>query len=230
MRVNKDSEGKLAAQRKNFRFLLDPPTGSFRINVDSLQIKGRIQLDEQKSLRLQLLPKTEIYGLGAFAGRKDRNEGQYRLRTTDTLFYKTKGESYSAFPFLFFRNEQQCFAIFINTTYPLDFQIDDNVNEGLEVQVSHYRPSHDNFEPTGLDLIVFTGSPADIFRSYAQLTGQPFLPPVWALGYHQSRWSYSSQDAVLHIAETARKHNLPIDAIHLDIDYMDRYRVFTWNH
>src|SRR5690606_14478078 len=119
----------------------------------------------------------------------------------------------------------------LNSSYPQQFDIqrDTRIEEGLEIHVSRHLPTSVEKEPAPIDLVLFTGSPADILRSYAQLTGQPFLPPVWALGYHQSRWSYRSQKKVLEIAKTARQHRLPLDVIHLDIHYMDRYRVFTWN-
>jgi alpha-glucosidase len=55
------------------------------------------------------------------------------------------------------------------------------------------------------------------------------LPPRWALGYHQSRYSYYPADVVRRVAREFRERRLPADAIYLDIDYMDGYRVFTWH-
>ncbi|EHQ07404.1 glycoside hydrolase family 31 [Leptonema illini DSM 21528] len=232
LQIVKDSESKIIARRKSFRFVLDPPTGSFRIDLEGQTLlKGRMQMDEQRFLLLRLMSTMEVYGLGAFEGKRDRNEGRYLLRTIDTLFYEVKDQSYSAFPFLFFRSEGQSFGLLLNSSYPQQFDIqrDTRIEEGLEIHVSRHLPTSVEKEPAPIDLVLFTGSPADILRSYAQLTGQPFLPPVWALGYHQSRWSYRSQKKVLEIAKTARQHRLPLDVIHLDIHYMDRYRVFTWN-
>ncbi|HYF64407.1 MAG TPA: TIM-barrel domain-containing protein, partial [Herpetosiphonaceae bacterium] len=54
-------------------------------------------------------------------------------------------------------------------------------------------------------------------------------PPLWALGYHQSRWSYTSAAQVRQVAAEFRRRGLPCDAIHFDIDYMDGYRDFTWD-
>jgi alpha-glucosidase len=76
----------------------------------------------------------------------------------------------------------------------------------------------------------FTGpKPADILRQYTELTGHMPLPPRWALGYHQSRWGYTSEEQVRQVANRLRESNHPIDAIWLDIDYMHEYRNFTWN-
>lgn len=68
-----------------------------------------------------------------------------------------------------------------------------------------------------------------VLNRYTELTGRMPLPPLWALGFHQSRWSYATAERVLEIAEGFRTRNIPCDALYLDIDYMDGYRCFTWN-
>jgi alpha-glucosidase len=69
----------------------------------------------------------------------------------------------------------------------------------------------------------------DVVKRYQTLTGTHQLPPKWALGFHQCRWSYYPEKKVRDIAESFRSHQIPCDAIYLDIDYMDGYRCFTWN-
>ena len=69
----------------------------------------------------------------------------------------------------------------------------------------------------------------DILEAYTWLTGRAAKPPLWALGYHQCRWFDYTQDAVEALGAQHREHGLPCDALWLDIDYMDGYRVFTWN-
>lgn len=66
-------------------------------------------------------------------------------------------------------------------------------------------------------------------EKWIALSGRPPMPPLWSLGYHQSRYSYYSSREVQEIAGQFRSRRIPCDVIHLDIDYMDRYRVFTWN-
>src|SRR5262249_17492192 len=60
-------------------------------------------------------------------------------------------------------------------------------------------------------------------------TGRTPLPPLWALGYQQSRWSYKPQARVVELAHEFRERRIPLDVLYLDIDYMDGYRVFTWS-
>jgi alpha-glucosidase len=68
-----------------------------------------------------------------------------------------------------------------------------------------------------------------VLERYTQLTGQMPLPPRWMLGYHQSRWSYHPESQVRDLAGQFRQRRIPCDAIHLDIHYMDGYRIFTWD-
>ncbi len=76
----------------------------------------------------------------------------------------------------------------------------------------------------------FAPGPLDrALERYTELTGRPPLPPLWALGYHQSRWSYYPAERVRRLADDFERHEVPVDAIHLDIDYMDGFRVFTWD-
>lgn len=68
-----------------------------------------------------------------------------------------------------------------------------------------------------------------VLEGYHQLTGKPELPPLWALGYHQSRWSYQPENRVKEIAREFRERKIPCDSIHIDIEYMDGFRCFTWD-
>ncbi|HEX3558887.1 MAG TPA: glycoside hydrolase family 31 protein [Pyrinomonadaceae bacterium] len=84
-----------------------------------------------------------------------------------------------------------------------------------------------------LNYYVFTGgrerTPKNVLRDYTDLTGRAPLPPLWALGNQQSRWSYSPESRVREVAKGFRDARIPADVIYLDIDYMDGHRVFTWD-
>lgn len=71
------------------------------------------------------------------------------------------------------------------------------------------------------------GDPATVLDRYSALTGRPAVPPRWALGYHQSRWGYKREADVREVLDGYRALGVPLSAVHLDIDYMDGYRVFT---
>ena len=76
---------------------------------------------------------------------------------------------------------------------------------------------------------LMVGTPPHLLEHYTELTGRHELPPLWMLGYQQSRWSYYPEDRVRKLAQDFRDHDVPCDAIHLDIHYMDGYRCFTVN-
>lgn len=69
----------------------------------------------------------------------------------------------------------------------------------------------------------------DVTKRYTSLTGKPDMPPLWALGYHQCKWSYYPESQVKEITSKFRALDIPCDAIYLDIDYMDGFRCFTWD-
>ncbi len=70
-------------------------------------------------------------------------------------------------------------------------------------------------------------SPAAVLERFTGIVGRMPMPPKYALGFHQSRWSYQTKEEVLDIAHQFQSRDIPLDVIHLDIDYMEGYRVFT---
>ncbi|NGP43812.1 DUF4968 domain-containing protein [Bacillaceae bacterium SIJ1] len=81
-----------------------------------------------------------------------------------------------------------------------------------------------------LDYYIFAGpTPKDVLEQYTAITGKMPLPPKWALGYHQSRYSYKNEQEVRALVQTFKEKRIPLDAIYLDIHYMDGYRVFTFD-
>ncbi|HSJ57956.1 MAG TPA: TIM-barrel domain-containing protein, partial [Anaerolineae bacterium] len=100
----------------------------------------------------------------------------------------------------------------------------------IDLGQTHHDTLHYEVETGELCLYLFAGpGMADVLARYTQLTGRMPLPPLWALGYHQSRWSYYPEAEVRAIAVEFRTRQIPCDVIHLDIHYMDGYRVFTWD-
>ncbi|MCL5989129.1 MAG: glycoside hydrolase family 31 protein [Candidatus Thermoplasmatota archaeon] len=84
-----------------------------------------------------------------------------------------------------------------------------------------------DFSGGGLEYYISFGPIEELIKRYTSIVGKPVLPPYWSLGYHQSRYSYKTQEEVLAVANEFVKNDLPISVIHLDIDYMDGFRVFT---
>src|SRR5688572_33300902 len=75
----------------------------------------------------------------------------------------------------------------------------------------------------------FTDTPTTEIYTLSLHDALPILPPMWALGNQQSRWSYYPDTMVEEVVSEYRKRDLPLDVIYLDIDYMHGYRVFTFD-
>ncbi|MCS6984280.1 MAG: hypothetical protein NZM25_04005 [Leptospiraceae bacterium] len=208
---------KVSFQKENFSFEI-----SYSKNKQNNQITGRIfdQVGGYPALAIDFEKNDRLMGLGAAASGLWRNDTKARLLNIDTVFYRREGEAYSTFPFLWKFNSKSSAAIFLHTPLPLRY-------EGGTSEAVFYFERFD--ENDCLDIFFFFGNPAEILASYAKITGLPYLPPLWALGFHQSRWSYKSEKKVLEIAKKMREHSIPCDAIYLDIHYMQDYKVFTFH-
>ncbi len=81
-----------------------------------------------------------------------------------------------------------------------------------------------------MDYYFISGASAlETVQMYTRLTGLPPMPPLWALGYHQSKWSYYPEKNVMELAAEFRRRRIPCDAIHLDIHHMNQYQALTWD-
>lgn len=165
------------------------------------------------------------YGFGEKAFAEMSRNGKFIVNwNTDTFSYPVGTDPvYQSIPFFYALRDGKAYGLFFNNTYRTWFDMGKSA------------PSRYSFGADGgeLDYFVFTGgkerAPKRILEDYANLTGKTPLPPIWALGNHQSRWSYFPEKRVRKIAEGFRSRKIPADVIHLDIDYMDGYRVFTWD-
>ena len=86
------------------------------------------------------------------------------------------------------------------------------------------------FAGGALRYYLMAGTLGEVLSHYTGITGRPPLPPRWALGYHQSRWGYKTERDIHDVVDNFKSMDIPLSAIHLDIDYMDGYKVFTIDH
>ncbi|MGH7867161.1 MAG: glycoside hydrolase family 31 protein, partial [Candidatus Dormibacteraceae bacterium] len=132
--------------------------------------------------------------------------------TTDPL--------YETVPFFIGLRQGKAYGIFFDNTYRSSFDF------GTE------SPDYFSFGAEGGDLNYYFFSGPDhkaVLGRFTELVGRTPLPARWAIGYHQSRYSYTPEKKVRFIADNFRFRHIPCDAIFLDIAYMDGYRVFTWD-
>lgn len=160
-------------------------------------------------------------GMGEALGNLDRSGTGIALNNTDTYKYGDPRLSmYSSIPFYMGLHHGEQYGIFYNNSYAAFF------NFGLStpqfVSATFQGGDADYF-------FIYDDSPSEIIEHYTSLTGRMPLPPLWSIGYHQSKCSYMSQQEVEWIASTFREKQLPIDCIVLDADYQQGYRPFTTN-
>jgi len=163
----------------------------------------------------------QFYGLGdkpteiQLRGKRFENYG------TDAYSYqKNTDPLYKNIPFYYGLHHGIGYGIFFDNTFRTLF---DYGKEEKEITSFWARGGQMNY------YFIYGPELLSVAQEYAKLTGTPDLPPLWALGYHQCRWSYYPDTKVKELAHEFRKRNIPCDVIYLDIDYMEGFRCFTFN-
>lgn len=164
----------------------------------------------------------QFYGLGDKTGFINKRHYAYDNWNTDNPDPQVESFTrlYKSIPILLGLKNKHPYGIFFDNTYR------NHIDLGKESNDYYYYSAVDG----NIDYYIIGGdSLKEVITNYTYLTGRVPMPQKWTLGYQQSRWGYSvSQKQVEKIAENLRKYDLPCDVIHLDIDYMNGYRVFTW--
>lgn len=162
-----------------------------------------------------------FYGLGEKAARLDKRRSSFVNWNSDTPGY-TEGKDpiYQTVPFYLSLENGVAYGIFFDNSYRSHFDFARSSQQRVWFGA----------EGGELNYYFFYGpSIKKILGRYSDLTGHMPLPPLWALGNQQSRWSYYPEKMVEDVVQEYRRRDLPLDVIHLDIDYMQGYRVFTWD-
>ena len=166
-------------------------------------------------------PDEHYFGLGDKTGPLDRRNEAFTLWNTDAYrFQESTDPLYKSIPYFMAFRAGAAIGVLLDNTWRSSFDF------GKE------SPSAYSFGAVEgpIDYYVFYGpAPRQVVETYAWLTGTPPLPPLWSLGFQQSRYSYMSQARVLDVAARLRGDRIPADAIYLDIDYQDHNRPFTVN-
>ena len=165
----------------------------------------------------------KYYGLGEKTGFLNKEGYEYEMWNTDEPaahleYFKSL---YKSIPFYITLNDNIAYGIFFDNTYRTFFDMGKENSDYI-----YFGADNGNLN------YYFIMGPCikGVVRKYAYLTGKTPLPKKKMLGIHQSRWSYGRNTRVSQIIEGYRKNDLPLDVMHLDIDYMDNYKVFTYNN
>ena len=194
--------------------------------------KGKVLLADEPSLPMawngtyihtwKRMPLDEnYYGLGDKPGPMNRRDHAYAMWNTDFFGWQESDDPlYKTIPFFIGLRKGTAYGVFFDNTYRSSFDF------GKE--------SRDYFsfgaEGGELNYYFIAGpEPKRIVEEFTALVGRTPLPPLWSLGYQQSRYSYYPEAEARKIVQTLREKRIPADAIYLDIDYQQDYAPFTVN-
>jgi alpha-glucosidase (family GH31 glycosyl hydrolase) len=183
------------------------------------------RLDGGINVRLPVAKGTHLYGCGEMYGDLLRNGIEMDLWSRDAYRYqyplgKPATGLYQNHPWvLTLTDKGESFGFLWDSSYHIEIDLRDD--EIVMRQDPHGPPA-----PV---IIILGPNPRKVVATLYSLIGNIPMPPLWALGYHQCRFSYYSQRHVLHVAQEFRRTKMPCDSIWCDIHYMNDFRIFTWN-
>lgn len=173
------------------------------------------------TLSFQLSDDLDFYGLGGRTGFLNKRGRRWHQWATDEFFHTPQADPlYQAHPFLLLRQGENYWGLFLDESWYSVFDLGYTLPDQWMLHTAG----------STCDLYLIQGeNPAEILQRYTEAVGRAPMPPLWALGVHQCRWSYPNATAAQDIVRQYAAHDLPLDALWLDIDYMDAYKVFTFS-
>ena len=190
-------------------------------------LRGTQFSGESFSVAKRLRKDEQVYGFGEKTGRLNKRGWamggyHYTMWNSDTFAYDSSTDPlYVSVPFYMVLRNGVAHGIFLDNAYRTSFDIGKNDPDLLQ------------FSAAGgeLDYYFIAGpTPKEVIQRYTELTGRMSLPPLWSLGFHQSRWGYFPESKFKLLADTFRSKQIPADVLWLDIDYQEGFKPFTWDY
>lgn len=227
------SEKKKSDEERLYRIELDEKTFGFRVirnknNITIFDCIGKTLIYSDKYLEIS----TSLSGKNLFGLGERRQDFKYRPNSNFTIWPKDQyaaidnatgpdHQTYGHHPMYLLREEGKDFNIvLLRTVAAMDFEI------GPDFEFLKYK-----IVGGVLEFKIFLGDnqPEPLLKKYHQYINGYTLMPFWSLGFHQSRWGYNSSAKLLEIVKKFDEYDIPLDTIWSDIDYLDRFRDFTFN-
>lgn len=162
-----------------------------------------------------------VYGLGEKTGGLDKRGRTWVMWNSDDPEHMPGTDPlYQSIAVAYFVTPEKTVTLFVDS--PSTVYIDAGEADSGRFQCEVYDERFELYWAEDATL-------PEAVERYTALTGRMPLPPEWAIGYQQCRYSYFPARRVREVAERMRAEAIPCDVIYLDIHYMDGYRVFTWD-
>ncbi|WP_255557850.1 glycoside hydrolase family 31 protein [Flavobacterium taihuense] len=179
--------------------------------------KGFVKNDKHIASYKTLKSDEQFFGLGEKSGTLNRRGKSYKMWNSDQPCYGVNEDPlYKSIPFFMSTNH---YGIFFDNTYKTEFKFGSESNE-------YY-----SFEAPAGEMIyyfMYGNDYKQIIQNYIALTGNPIMPPKWALGFSQCRGNYTSETQAREIAAEFRKRKIPCDIIYQDIGWVEGLQDFDW--
>ena len=171
--------------------------------------------------RFTLSEQAAVYGLGEMPRGINKRGWHYITNNTDESRHsEDKLSFYGAHNFLLVRDGSTCFGLFVDFPGKVYYDIGYTRHDLFSFHTEN--PDYDLYLLSG-------GNENAICKEFRTLIGRSYIPPKWAFGLAQSRWGYKTEEDVREVARQYKEHDLPLDMICMDIDYMQDYADFTVN-
>eukprot|EP01080_Neovahlkampfia_damariscottae_P000616 gene616-8120_t len=199
--------GILIKRKSDNEILFDSRGESFVYAEQFLTITNKVQSQNPN-----------IYGLGERISnfRLNTDNKYYSMWPIDRYTFDLKN-LYSSHPFYIEKRKSTAYGVFLLNS---------------NAQNVHLNKNKIKYNTIGgvLDFYVFTGpTPDSVLTQYQEVIGKPHLPAYWTLGWHQCRYGYKSLQETKEVWENYAKHKIPLDTMWNDIDYMEAYKLYTWD-
>ena len=189
------------------------------IDINKFPIDYKI-IDGKFIFNFDMQDSDIVFGLGEAPRGINKRGWIYESFCSDDPFHtETKSSLYAAHNFLML-NGSKTFGIFIDFPAKIRWDIGYTKQSRTEITV----------DGTDFDIYIIeneSNKPIDIVKEFRSAIGQSYIPPFWAFGYQQSRWSYPDKAAVDGVIKGYNDAKIPLDCVYLDIDYMKDYKDFT---
>lgn len=226
VRLTADGAVEVASQDTGERLLQGVPQATFGVSGRTWMFQFRHE------------PDMQFYGLGEHSRGLEKSGQRVKFWNTDLFgdFAHCEIEQgyanpmYVAIPWLIVKRGNRYVGLLVNNPEAVFMELASNFIWSDENPEDRARRSFYLGAPGGApELYVLVGPdlPA-LLRKLQTLVGRTPLPPLWALGHHQCRWGYAGPDDLVRLDRAYREHGIPCDGLWLDIDYMERYKVFTF--
>ena len=165
--------------------------------------------------------RDHFFGLGDKPGPLDRAGEAFTMWNTDSFAWQESTDPlYKSIPFFLEMKQGRTLGVFLDNTWRTNF--DFGRANPTEYTFGAFNGPVDYY-------LIYGPEPKQVVTNWAWLTGPTPLPPLWSLGFQQSRYTYFPESQLREIADRLRKDRIPCDVLWLDIDFQHDNWPFTVN-